>query len=160
MIEFAPGEGIWPVTVGSWVGLVAGVVALIGVVASWNRASALQAKKQAEDDARADALAKETAAVRVVVEEKLNACRASVDEKLNAFRGSMEAEFNGLGRRVSRTEEEQAAGEAIVTGILQEIAEARAERRHLSDSLTRIERNVDEMRREIHQALKHPGSER
>jgi predicted nucleic acid-binding Zn-ribbon protein len=144
-LALAPPDGVWPVTVAGWVGLVLSAASLVGLSWSINRESARRAKKEAEDEARARETARDLATLR-----------GSVDEKLNAFRVSMESELNGLGRRVTRAEEAQTASNTSVSGLQQEMAASRADRLHLRESLDRIEQHVTELRRDIHDTFKRP----
>lgn len=130
----APSD-VWPATVGGWVGLLTGVAALAGVIVTWNKTREARARQ----------------------EERLEARVARVEERctdqLNALGGRVTHDLNGVGRRIESLEEREASSASVTNGVLQSLAEIRAERRHLGESLHRIEQELSAMRKDMSRAF-------
>lgn len=133
-------DGFWPTTATGWFsfgGYLVGMV--VGAVAFFKWWSAPTEKKIAEAEAR----------MTKALEESAKACSA----ELNRHSESVKLRLDGMGGRIEQVEEETRENHTTTESVLQSMVEHRADRRHMGESLARIESGLTAMQKQYSEGL-------
>lgn len=121
-----PPTSVWPTTVVGWITPVGIIVTVIAFLRNTHKQSVERAERDERERARVTAISTE----------------------LNSFGRRVDEQMNGFGKRLEAVEEDAASDRSAVNGLLQSMAETRADRKHFGESLERIEASLAESRRE------------
>jgi hypothetical protein len=132
-------ESFWPESIAGWIAVMLGIFNLATLL--WHRA-----RKEAQDEARAEQ-----------VRRDLDSMRQSVTSELNGVRSGMTSDLNGYGQRLQRVEEEVAGIHVVTTGMLTSIATLTADVRHTREIADSIDVKADRIDQKVDRILTRPS---
>jgi hypothetical protein len=134
-------QSIWPLTVTGWVSLFLATSSAIGVVYALHRFSLRPYERDLGE-------------TKATLRKEAQDGKDDMSTSLSLYRAAVSAELNGYGVRLANVETTYRENQETINGILQSLVETRQDRKYMGESLARIERSVDEMRRDLQ--LKFP----